>query len=155
LKCRYFRFWYNVDYCCSLHVESEYETCNSGLTSSSEDNSNDDEKIKYSSLNQIEEYSKRKVYRQKSKSLSRTDSGVSLNTNKEKLNLFERNELSKTNKSSSSYSIISLIFDGQIESQIECLTCNRRSTTIETFQDLSLPIPSREQLQVLIINLLI
>ncbi|CAF1137639.1 unnamed protein product, partial [Didymodactylos carnosus] len=44
-------------------------------------------------------------------------------------------------------SIISSIFDGRILSQIECLTCYRRSTTIETFQDLSLPIPSKEQLE--------
>ncbi len=51
------------------------------MTSSTEDNSNDDEKSGYSSLNEIKEYSKRKIYRQKSKSLSRSDSGVSLNTN--------------------------------------------------------------------------
>ncbi len=76
----------------SLNVESEYETCNSGFTSSTDDNSNDDEKSKYSSLNEIEEYSKRKIYRQKSKSISRTDSGVSLNTNKKEINLFNINK---------------------------------------------------------------
>lgn len=54
----------------------------------------------------------------------------------------------KSSKSNVSHSIISSIFDGRIQSQIECLTCNRRSTTMETFQDLSLPIPSREQLEV-------
>jgi len=137
----------------SRNIESEYETCNSGFPSSTEDNSNDDEKSKYSSLNEIEEYSKRKFYRQKSKSLSRTDSGVSLNTNKQQINLFDINKKnvyssSKSSRNKLSHSIISLIFDGRIQSQIECLTCNRRSTTIETFQDLSLPIPSREQLQV-------
>jgi ubiquitin carboxyl-terminal hydrolase 20/33 len=137
----------------SLNVESEYETCNSGFTSSTEDNSNDDEKSKYSSLNEIENYSKRKLYRQKSKSISRTDSGVSLNTTKQEINLFNINKKDiysslKNCKSKLSDSIISLIFDGHIQSQIECLTCNRRSTTIETFQDLSLPIPSREQLEV-------
>jgi ubiquitin carboxyl-terminal hydrolase 20/33 len=136
-------------------VESEYETCNSGFTSSTEDNSNDDEKSKYSSLNEIEEYSKRKICRQKSDSLSRTDSGVSLNAKQR--NLFDRNpnKIYSSNKTSEikcksflSNSIISSIFDGRIQSQIECLTCNRHSTTIETFQDLSLPIPSREQLEV-------
>jgi hypothetical protein len=40
-------------------------------------------KSKYLSLNELEEYSKRKIYRQKSKSLSRTNFGVSLNTNKQ------------------------------------------------------------------------
>ena len=127
------------------------------MTSSTEDNSNDDEKSKYSSLNELEQYSKRKVYREKSKSLSRTDSGVSFNTTKQQsetqINIFNPNKnkvysSEKQSKSISSQSIISLIFDGRIQSQIECLTCNRRSTTIETFQDLSLPIPSREQLEV-------
>jgi ubiquitin carboxyl-terminal hydrolase 20/33 len=130
-------------------IESEYETCNSNLTSSTEDNSNDDEKSGYSSLNEIKEYSKRKIYRQKSKSLSRNDSGVSLNTNKyfdlNKSSIYSSN---KNTKNEYSHSIISSIFDGRIQSEIECLTCNRRSRTIETFQDLSLPIPSREQLEV-------
>jgi ubiquitin carboxyl-terminal hydrolase 20/33 len=131
-------------------VESEYETCNSNVTSSTED---DDEKSGYSSLNEIKEYSKRKIYRQKSKSLSRSDSGVSLNTNKQQMNYFDLNQNSiyssdKNSKNEYSNSIISSIFDGRIQSEIECLTCNRRSRTIETFQDLSLPIPSREQLEV-------
>jgi ubiquitin carboxyl-terminal hydrolase 20/33 len=66
------------------------------------------------------------------------------------MNCFNKNNYSSDEKSKTifSSSIISSIFDGKIQSQIECLTCNRRSTTIETFQDLSLPIPSREQLEV-------
>jgi ubiquitin carboxyl-terminal hydrolase 20/33 len=140
----------------SRNGESEYETCNSDLTSSTDDNSNDDERSKYSSLNEVEQYSKRKVYREKCLSLSRSDSGISFKTHKQsssEINLFETNEKSvysseKKSKSMLSQSIISSIFDGRIQSQIECLTCNRRSTTIETFQDLSLPIPSREQLEV-------
>jgi len=84
--------------------------------------------------------------------LSRSDSGVSLNTNQKQTNSLQFNKYF-SNQSlkptiSSSNSIISSIFDGKIQSEIECLTCNRRSTTIETFQDLSLPIPSKEQLQV-------
>ena len=43
-------------------------------------------------------------------------------------------------------SIISDIFDGRILSSVQCLKCDNVSTTRETFQDLSLPIPSREQL---------
>ncbi|CAF1020545.1 unnamed protein product [Rotaria sordida] len=140
----------------NLNSESEYETCYSGFTSSSDDNSNDDEKKKYASINEINEYSKKKIYREKSQSLSRTDSGVSLNRNKkqeeQKINLFDKNmktinSYSNKSKRILTNSIISSIFDGTIQSQIECLTCNRRSSTIETFQDLSLPIPSREQLE--------
>uniref|UniRef100_A0A8C5PVE3 Ubiquitin carboxyl-terminal hydrolase n=1 Tax=Leptobrachium leishanense TaxID=445787 RepID=A0A8C5PVE3_9ANUR len=43
-------------------------------------------------------------------------------------------------------SVISDIFDGSILSLVQCLTCDRVSTTIETFQDLSLPIPGKEDL---------
>ncbi|XP_046437438.1 ubiquitin carboxyl-terminal hydrolase 20-like [Daphnia pulex] len=46
-------------------------------------------------------------------------------------------------------SIVSDVFDGQILSSVECLTCNLISNRLETFQDLSLPIPSREQLLVI------
>lgn len=46
-------------------------------------------------------------------------------------------------------SIISDVFDGRILSSVQCLTCNGVSATRETFQDLSLPIPSREHLSVL------
>ncbi|QQP35224.1 Ubiquitinyl hydrolase 1 [Caligus rogercresseyi] len=43
-------------------------------------------------------------------------------------------------------SIISDVFDGKLISTVQCLTCNRISTTEETFQDLSLPIPNQESL---------
>ncbi|XP_067892785.1 ubiquitin carboxyl-terminal hydrolase 33 isoform X1 [Heterodontus francisci] len=43
-------------------------------------------------------------------------------------------------------SIISDVFDGTIVSSVQCLTCDRVSTTLETFQDLSLPIPGKEDL---------
>ncbi|XP_029474738.1 ubiquitin carboxyl-terminal hydrolase 33 isoform X2 [Rhinatrema bivittatum] len=43
-------------------------------------------------------------------------------------------------------SIISDIFDGTIVSSVQCLTCDRVSVTLETFQDLSLPIPGKEDL---------
>lgn len=46
-------------------------------------------------------------------------------------------------------SIISDIFDGKLLSSVQCLTCNRISSRVETFQDLSLPIPSRDHLVVL------
>ncbi|XP_069497766.1 ubiquitin carboxyl-terminal hydrolase 33 isoform X2 [Ambystoma mexicanum] len=43
-------------------------------------------------------------------------------------------------------SVISDIFDGSIISSVQCLTCDRISVTLETFQDLSLPIPGKEDL---------
>ncbi|XP_013413385.1 ubiquitin carboxyl-terminal hydrolase 20-like isoform X1 [Lingula anatina] len=46
-------------------------------------------------------------------------------------------------------SVITDIFDGKILSSVQCLTCESVSTTKETFQDLSLPIPSREYLSVI------
>lgn len=46
-------------------------------------------------------------------------------------------------------SVISELFDGKLLSSVECLTCNKVSTRIETFQDLSLPIPSRDHVTML------
>ncbi|XP_008324026.1 ubiquitin carboxyl-terminal hydrolase 20 isoform X1 [Cynoglossus semilaevis] len=43
-------------------------------------------------------------------------------------------------------SVISDIFDGSILSLVQCLTCDSVSNTVETFQDLSLPIPGKEDL---------
>ncbi|XP_030634620.1 ubiquitin carboxyl-terminal hydrolase 20 [Chanos chanos] len=55
--------------------------------------------------------------------------------------------LSSRRKKQARYrSVISDIFDGSILSLVQCLTCDRVSTTVETFQDLSLPIPGKEDL---------
>ncbi|XP_071232831.1 ubiquitin carboxyl-terminal hydrolase 33-like isoform X2 [Salvelinus alpinus] len=43
-------------------------------------------------------------------------------------------------------SVISDVFDGTIVSSVQCLTCDRVSVTLENFQDLSLPIPGKEDL---------
>jgi len=45
-------------------------------------------------------------------------------------------------------SVISDIFDGKLVSSVKCLSCDRVSVTTETFQDLSLSIPSQEAMQV-------
>ncbi|XP_067629815.1 ubiquitin carboxyl-terminal hydrolase 20 [Eurosta solidaginis] len=47
------------------------------------------------------------------------------------------------------HSIISDTFDGKLLSSVQCLTCDRISTREETFQDLSLPIPNRDYLNML------
>ncbi|XP_048469770.1 ubiquitin carboxyl-terminal hydrolase 20 isoform X4 [Rhincodon typus] len=55
--------------------------------------------------------------------------------------------LSTKKKKQAKYrSVISDIFDGSILSLVQCLTCDRISSTVETFQDLSLPIPGKEDL---------
>lgn len=46
-------------------------------------------------------------------------------------------------------SIISEVFEGKLIGQVQCLECRHLSTTTESFQNLSLPIPTREYLQTL------
>lgn len=46
-------------------------------------------------------------------------------------------------------SIVSDLFNGKIISQVQCLECLYLSATTETFQHLSLPIPSKEYIQAL------
>lgn len=46
-------------------------------------------------------------------------------------------------------SIISEIFEGKLISQVRCLECNNISSTTESFFHLSIPIPSREYIQML------
>lgn len=54
------------------------------------------------------------------------------------------------NKKSIHYeSIISQTFDGKILSSVRCLNCETVSTIKETFQDLSLPIPTKDHLHML------
>jgi len=43
-------------------------------------------------------------------------------------------------------SVVTDVFDGKLVSSVKCLSCDRVSKTTETFQDLSLPIPSQEAL---------
>ena len=60
----------------------------------------------------------------------------------------EKNEPNGIKRKPKKYrSIISDIFNGRLVSTVQCLTCDRISTTTETFQDLSLPIPNQESIQ--------
>lgn len=52
--------------------------------------------------------------------------------------------ITKSKSSKSSRSIISDIFEFKISSSVVCSSCNNTSTTIESFKDLSIPIPSRD-----------
>ena len=73
-------------------------------------------------------------------------SGSSLNDSKKKRLVTKkaghRSKKSTTQQYSSS--VVSDLFDGQLISSVQCLTCNTVSSRRETFQDLSLPIPSSE-----------
>ncbi|CAG7819782.1 unnamed protein product, partial [Allacma fusca] len=43
-------------------------------------------------------------------------------------------------------SIVSDIFDGKVESSVQCLSCKQFSRRLEVFQDLSLPIPTKDEM---------
>jgi ubiquitin carboxyl-terminal hydrolase 20/33 len=69
-------------------------------------------------------------------------------SNKKKKNLYKTKKKEDVENEKPIYtSIVSELFDGKIISQVQCLECNHLSTTTETFQHLSLPIPSKEYLQ--------
>ncbi|XP_063966871.1 ubiquitin carboxyl-terminal hydrolase 20-like [Lytechinus pictus] len=57
-----------------------------------------------------------------------------------------REHVKKKKQSPKYRSIISDVFDGKILSSVQCLTCENVSCQKETFQDLSLPIPGKEDL---------
>lgn len=115
--------------------EGEYETCDSGV---SERSSLSDEAerpdINKTKLNR----STSPCYKIRSHFQSTVDT--------------QPTSTSSNNPSKPQYkyrSIISDIFDGKLLSSVQCLTCSRISSRVETFQDLSLPIPSRDHLLVL------
>lgn len=58
-------------------------------------------------------------------------------------------ESSKTKRPVNYNSIVTDLFDGTIQSSVQCLTCHRVSSRAETFQDVSLPIPGKDELTVL------
>lgn len=126
-----------------LHDESSLERCSTVDESTEEsqaESEQSDEQSEYESCSS--DFSETTIDDRSNKRtrFSRSDSGVSLKIN--------RQTTKKKVSSKSVDSIVSAVFDGFIQSEIECLTCCRRSKTVETFQDLSLPIPSRDQIEV-------
>ncbi|XP_052120000.1 ubiquitin carboxyl-terminal hydrolase 20 isoform X2 [Frankliniella occidentalis] len=114
----------------SSQSEGEYETCDSGV---SERSSLSDE-----CLERRNSGSKlTRVSRSPSPPLDRMRSKIApIHGNRKKHYTKHR-------------SIISDVFDGKLLSSVQCLTCDRISNRIETFQDLSLPIPSRDHIHML------
>lgn len=135
--------------------EAEYETCDSGVS-------------EQSSLSDEASNTKRPVYSSSSQHYFRSSSPTAIITNQRqnKSNQAIINNrsssmtiaLSQTGQKDTSAnlpaklphrSIISDVFDGKLLSSVQCLTCDRVSTREETFQDLSLPIPGKDHLNVL------
>lgn len=118
--------------------EGEYETCDSGVSEQSslfEDSYNQNKHYPSSSMSFI--------YNSSSLS-SRMSTPFGYRTNSNSYNPNNDIVVSVAQRS-----IISDVFDGKLLSSVQCLTCERISTREETFQDLSLPIPHRDYVNVL------
>lgn len=104
----------------------DYETCDSGVSEQS---------------SQSEEHG----------SVSRSPSPVTLDKIhwKPQIHLNPLGTPCRSRKQITYRSIISDVFNGTLLSSVQCLTCNRVSSRVETFQDLSLPIPSRDTIYLL------
>lgn len=80
---------------------------------------------------------------------NRSNSVTSLNSISAQSSTKQKDETTTSNSKLPHRSIISDVFDGKLLSSVQCLTCDRISTREETFQDLSLPIPGKDHLNVL------
>ncbi|VEN45442.1 unnamed protein product [Callosobruchus maculatus] len=120
--------------------EGEYETCDSGVSERSS-LSDDTERPQNSAKRRMSRCgSPNRRQRQRVQSATVIETQPSSTTS----------STNTSNKKQIKYrSIISDIFDGKLLSSVQCLTCDRISSRVETFQDLSLPIPSRDHLVVL------
>ncbi|KAG5880268.1 hypothetical protein JTB14_003417 [Gonioctena quinquepunctata] len=119
--------------------EGEYETCDSGVSERSS-LSDDTERPTSSAKRRLSRCgSPNRRQRQRVQSSCVIDSQPTNSPSNQYLN----------KKQTKYRSIISDIFDGKLLSSVQCLTCDRVSSRVETFQDLSLPIPSRDHLVVL------
>ncbi|XP_055837902.1 ubiquitin carboxyl-terminal hydrolase 20 [Episyrphus balteatus] len=117
--------------------EGEYETCDSGVSEQSS--------LFEDSFTQNKHYSSLSFIYNSSLS-SRVSTPYGYRTNISANNYNPNNDIVV---SVAQRSIISDVFDGKLLSSVQCLTCDRISTREETFQDLSLPIPHRDYVNVL------
>ncbi|XP_065167840.1 ubiquitin carboxyl-terminal hydrolase 20 [Atheta coriaria] len=117
--------------------EGEYETCDSGVSERSSLSDDTDGAPTKHKLNRSCSPGRRLRARMLSGSVIDAQPSAS------------NQSLTQNKKAVKHRSIISDIFDGKLLSSVQCLTCDRVSSKVETFQDLSLPIPSRDHLVVL------
>ncbi|KAK6622241.1 hypothetical protein RUM44_002048 [Polyplax serrata] len=116
--------------------EAEYETCDSGVSERSS----------------LSDEGERKSVKRKHSHSSSPPSRCRLTTRSyaSYKQTTQQSSPVKSKKKPVKYkSIISDLFDGKLLSSVQCLTCNKISTRVETFQDLSLPIPSRDHVTML------
>ncbi|XP_063218320.1 ubiquitin carboxyl-terminal hydrolase 20 isoform X2 [Bacillus rossius redtenbacheri] len=117
--------------------EGEYETCDSGVSERS--SLSDGEKSRLGSKRKLSRSpsppQQERVRSKKSHGCPSSQSSPVRSSRKKQLPKYR--------------SIISDVFDGKLLSSVQCLTCDRVSTRVETFQDLSLPIPSRDHVNML------
>lgn len=149
--------------------EAEYETCDSGV---SEPSSLSDETLtthrRSIPIPQNQQYQSQQAQslsfsRSPSpasiqRSLKSNSSNITRNTRSNSVTSLnslsapvptKQTDENPTNNKPPHRSIISDVFDGKLLSSVQCLTCDRVSTREETFQDLSLPIPGKDHLNVL------
>ncbi|CAG9762211.1 unnamed protein product [Ceutorhynchus assimilis] len=126
--------------------EGEYETCDSGVSERS--SLSDDSEVRQVRISPTTGSlaSKRRLSRCQSPNRRQRQRVASQNVIDSQPISSNQNNFKKQIKYRS---IISDIFDGKLLSSVQCLTCDRVSSRVETFQDLSLPIPSRDHLIVL------
>lgn len=129
----------------SSQSDAEYETCDSGVSeqSSLSDEGERGTKRRYYRLSQSEKL--RSKFANRSVKKSTTDDSFA-QSQRSTQNSPTKHRAKKPMKTRS---VISDIFDGKLLSNVQCLTCDRVSRRVETFQDLSLPIPSRDHIDML------
>ncbi|KAK0088665.1 hypothetical protein PV325_011084 [Microctonus aethiopoides] len=128
----------------SSQSDAEYETCDSGVSeqSSLSDEGDRGTKRRYSRVSQSEKlrskFTTRNIKKTADEQFSSSQRSIQNSPAKHRVK-----------KPLKTRSIISDVFDGKLLSSVQCLTCDRVSTRVETFQDLSLPIPSRDHIDML------
>ncbi|XP_057324882.1 ubiquitin carboxyl-terminal hydrolase 20 [Microplitis mediator] len=134
-----------IDGNASSQSDAEYETCDSGVSeqSSLSDEGERGMKRRYSRVSQSEKLRNKFTTR----NIKKTASDDTFSQPQRSIQSSPTKHRAK--KPAKTRSIISDVFDGKLLSSVQCLTCDRVSTRVETFQDLSLPIPSRDHIDML------
>ncbi|WAR31420.1 UBP20-like protein [Mya arenaria] len=132
----------------SRELRSQKKTSNS-FSSESGISRSDDFSNRTSKLKEKKDHANRSIRSAENVSIGtddqRSDSGEFVDAESEPA----RGRVRGPGKNVQYRSVISDIFDGKLNSSVQCLTCERVSTTKETFQDLSLPIPSKDHVHML------
>ncbi|KYM81295.1 Ubiquitin carboxyl-terminal hydrolase 20 [Atta colombica] len=136
-----------IDGNASSQSDAEYETCDSGVSeqSSLSDEGERGTKRRYSRVSQTEKLRNKFT----SRNMKKSNIEPTLPFAPPQRSPQNSPAKHRTKKQIKTRSIISDTFDGKLLSSVQCLTCDRISTRVETFQDLSLPIPSRDHIDML------